>query len=299
MPHAVLQFSTQGFYIFADDAESFGDGLAGLSITVSLSKAGGTFSIVAPTITDLGGGVYWIAPLAAHRDTLGEIAWRFEATGAVIAPRFERVVAVNDQVAAWGANTVAPDNTAIGDARTAAAAAAGVLEALTELAGEDARFTAKALELVDLAPVMQGIGQINGPAIAEDVAGRLSALVLTVQTHTIKANGELVIVRGDDYAERPIRIEIDTADDLSGLHLVIAALSEHGDRFAVRMPIQGTAPEHYASFCPPGDLTAQWPEGKWHLRHRIEYAPGKLSTVARSTMTIQTFATPEEITNLG
>lgn len=152
---------------------------------------------------------------------------------------------------------------------------------------------------VDLQPVLEAVQQINGTAIAEDVAGRLSALVLTVQSHTIKASGEIVLVRGDDYSERPIRIEIDTADDLAGLHLVIAALSEHGDRFAVRMPIQGDAPEHYASFCPSGELTGEWPEGQWHLRHRIEYAPGKLSTVARSTMTIQTFATPEEITNLG
>lgn len=102
MPHPVLQSSTQGFYVFADDADAYGEGLAGLSITVSLSKSGGTFNTVSPAITDRGGGVYWIAPLAAHRDTLGEIAWRFTAAGAVIAPRFERVVAVNDQVAAWG-----------------------------------------------------------------------------------------------------------------------------------------------------------------------------------------------------
>src|SRR5690606_16674883 len=75
---------------------------SGLSISVSLSKGGGAFNAVSPTITDLGGGVYWVAPIAAHRDTLGEIAWQFAADGAVIAPRFERVVAVNDQVAHWG-----------------------------------------------------------------------------------------------------------------------------------------------------------------------------------------------------
>lgn len=102
MPHQVLQSSTQGFYIFADDADSYGEGLAGLSISVSLSKGGGAFNAVSPTITDLGGGVYWVAPLAAHRDTLGEIAWKFAATGAIIASRFERVVVVNDQVAQWG-----------------------------------------------------------------------------------------------------------------------------------------------------------------------------------------------------
>lgn len=102
MPHSVSQSSTQGFYVFADDAEAYGEGLPGLTISVSLSKSGGAFNAISPTITDLGGGTYWIAPIAAHRDTLGEIAWRFAADGAVIAPRFERVVAVNDQAAHWG-----------------------------------------------------------------------------------------------------------------------------------------------------------------------------------------------------
>lgn len=102
MPHIITQNSTEGFYIFADDAESFGEGLAGLTITVSLSKLGGAFNVVSPTVTDLGGGEYWIAPIAAHRDTLGNIAWRFAANGAVIAPRFERVVVVNDQAVFWG-----------------------------------------------------------------------------------------------------------------------------------------------------------------------------------------------------
>jgi hypothetical protein len=113
MEHSQLQNSTQGFYIFADDSLALGTGKTGLTITATLSKSGGAANAIAPTYTEIGLGVYWVAPLAAHRDTLGRQAFLFAATGAVIAPRFEKVVAVNDQVASFGANTVAPDNAGI------------------------------------------------------------------------------------------------------------------------------------------------------------------------------------------
>ncbi len=166
MPHPVLQSSTSGFYIFADDAEQYGEGMPGLTISVSLSKLGGPFLSVATAVIGLGGGLYWIAPLAAHRDTLGEIAWRFTATGAVIAPRIERVVAVNDQLAAWGANTVAPDNDGIAAGKAAAEAAALLLDALTELDEDQLRLTAKAIELadVDLQPLLDAIGEVGSGA---------------------------------------------------------------------------------------------------------------------------------------
>ena len=103
MLRSVLQNSTAGFYIFASDSTVATTGKTGLTITATLSKSGGIASSVSPTITEIGNGVYWIAPIAAHRDTLGEIAWQFSATNAIIAPRFEKVVAVNDQVARFGA----------------------------------------------------------------------------------------------------------------------------------------------------------------------------------------------------
>lgn len=99
---AELQNTTRGFPIFADDATSIGTGLAGLTITATLSKNGGSFVSAAPTITDLGNGHYWVVPLAAHRDTLGWNQWRFVASGAVIAPVFEKIRAVDEQDADWG-----------------------------------------------------------------------------------------------------------------------------------------------------------------------------------------------------
>jgi hypothetical protein len=110
MEKSELQNSAAGFYIFASDETAPAEGLAGLagSITVALSKNGGNASAVAPTITQPTGmvpGVYWVAPIAAHRDTLGRIAWSFSAAGAIIAPRLEKIVAVNDQSNAFGALT--------------------------------------------------------------------------------------------------------------------------------------------------------------------------------------------------
>jgi hypothetical protein len=123
MEKSELQNSAAGFYIFASDATAPATGLAGLagSIVTALSKNGGNASAVAPTITQPTGmvaGVYWVAPIAAHRDTLGRIAWSFSAAGAIIAPRLEKIVAANDQVAAFGANTVTPPTLAQMEART-------------------------------------------------------------------------------------------------------------------------------------------------------------------------------------
>ena len=103
----VLQNTARGFWVFADDASALGTGMTGLTITAEISKGGAAFVTVAPTITERGEGLYWVVPIAAHRDTLGETAWRFAATGAVIAPRVENVVAYDAQLTALGAATVA------------------------------------------------------------------------------------------------------------------------------------------------------------------------------------------------
>ena len=78
-------------------------GAAGLSVTATLSKNGGSFSSVSPTITDRSNGYYSITPSTSHRDTLGENAWLFSASGADDYPRVEQVVAFDpDDAAALG-----------------------------------------------------------------------------------------------------------------------------------------------------------------------------------------------------
>lgn len=97
------QNSTLGFPIFADDSTAIGTGKTSLTITSTLAKNGGTASSVSPTITELGNGIYWVTPIAAHRNTIGCNVWQFSASGAVIAPVFERIrvtpVAAGDAMA--------------------------------------------------------------------------------------------------------------------------------------------------------------------------------------------------------
>ena len=69
----VFQNTARGFFVFADNASAIGTGLAGLTITAEISKGDAAFNVVAPTITDRGDGVYWVSPIAAHRDTLSLI----------------------------------------------------------------------------------------------------------------------------------------------------------------------------------------------------------------------------------
>ena len=109
----VFQNTARGFFVFADNASAIGTGLAGLTITAEISKGDAAFNVVAPTITDRGDGVYWVSPIAAHRDTLGEVAWKFSADGAIIAPRFENVVAYDAQLEAVGASTFDPANDSV------------------------------------------------------------------------------------------------------------------------------------------------------------------------------------------
>lgn len=76
----------------------------GLTLTTSLSKAGGSFATVAPTITDAGNGYYIITPLAAHRDTLGVNSWLFDS-GDEQRPFVETVSAL-DNVGSGGGVTL-------------------------------------------------------------------------------------------------------------------------------------------------------------------------------------------------
>lgn len=104
MEHYAKQSSTRGFYVFADDSTAFGTGKTGLTLTITLSKSGAAASSVSPTVTEISNGWYWIAPIAAHRDTLGRNLWQFSATGATIAGRVEKIGLVDEEAAAFGAS---------------------------------------------------------------------------------------------------------------------------------------------------------------------------------------------------
>ena len=57
-------------------------GAAGLTLAVKVSKNGGAFATITPTVTDLTGGRYNIALTSSHTDTLGAVDLTITATGA-------------------------------------------------------------------------------------------------------------------------------------------------------------------------------------------------------------------------
>lgn len=100
----VLQNTARKFKIYMADSASPTSAKTGLSsFTVYLAKDNGAENTVSPTITERGHGWYEVTPTTSHRDTLGENAWTFTATGAIDFPYKETVVAVDDQVVSYGA----------------------------------------------------------------------------------------------------------------------------------------------------------------------------------------------------
>ena len=101
----VLQSTARKFKIYMADSSAPTTAKTGLSsFTVYLSKDGLAESTVAPSITERGHGWYEVTPLSAHRDTLGENAWTFAASGAIDFVMKETVIAIDQQVATQPVN---------------------------------------------------------------------------------------------------------------------------------------------------------------------------------------------------
>ena len=206
MLRSILQNSTAGFYIFASDSTTPTSGKTGLTITTTLSKVGGTANSVSPTITEIGNGLYWVAPITAHRDTLGEIAWQFSGTGAIIAPRLEKVVAVNDQTARfgasdgtgvtlaadqavnttkWGGTAVASANVLIDGAITAAKIASDAITA-AKVASDAVTEIQSGLSTLDAAGIRTAIGLAlaNLDSQLAAIAGYIDTEVAAIKSKT-------------------------------------------------------------------------------------------------------------------
>jgi hypothetical protein len=63
-------------------ADDLVTGLAGLTLTITASKDAAAFGAIAPSVTDLGSGVYAIALTSGHTDTLGYLALHITGTDA-------------------------------------------------------------------------------------------------------------------------------------------------------------------------------------------------------------------------
>src|SRR3954471_8550575 len=79
-------------------------GLAGATLTITASKAGGAFATITPTVTDRGSGFYNLALTTAHTDTLGDLALHITATSADPTDVIDQVIAQDLNLAAVPAN---------------------------------------------------------------------------------------------------------------------------------------------------------------------------------------------------
>lgn len=142
-------------------------------------------------------------------------------------------------------------------------------------------------------------------SIASSVVTLLNGIRLTIQQQlTISGSLDLAVIQGDDYTRAGVRIDLDTSgmDDpmvnLSTYKLIAAAQST--PRIVVRMDIDGSPGAHYATFNPPSSLTEDWPEGRFNLLYRVEWAANEYETIGeQASLTVSPFdIAPGEIVDL-
>lgn len=76
------QSSVYSLMVFMTDSADHVTGKAGLTLTVTASKAGAAFASISPTVTDRGNGWYSLAFVAANTNTLGDLALHITGVGA-------------------------------------------------------------------------------------------------------------------------------------------------------------------------------------------------------------------------
>lgn len=76
------QSTAKNVMIFMTDSTDHITGKVGLTLTITLSKNGGAFASISPTITERGSGWYNVALSTSNTDTLGDTVLHITAAGA-------------------------------------------------------------------------------------------------------------------------------------------------------------------------------------------------------------------------
>lgn len=74
--------TTKNVMVFMTDSTDHITGKTGLTLTVNLSKDGGAFGAITPTVTERGSGWYNLALTTTHLNTLGDAVINISASGA-------------------------------------------------------------------------------------------------------------------------------------------------------------------------------------------------------------------------
>jgi hypothetical protein len=76
------QSTARNLMVFLTSSSDHVTGLTGATLVNTLSKDGGAFASVSPTVTERGDGWYNLALTSAHTDTLGDFVLHITASGA-------------------------------------------------------------------------------------------------------------------------------------------------------------------------------------------------------------------------
>lgn len=76
------QSTARNLMVFLTASSDHVTGLTGATLTITISKNGGAFASISPTVTERGDGWYSIALTAANTDTLGDLVLRATAASA-------------------------------------------------------------------------------------------------------------------------------------------------------------------------------------------------------------------------
>ncbi|TWT91400.1 hypothetical protein [Neorhodopirellula pilleata] len=137
---------------------------------------------------------------------------------------------------------------------------------------------------------------LTATALADEIIPRLAGITITINSPSFSGatGSDLDVEQGDDYATRPARIDIVSAEDLTEYKYVLAArLPSNADAgLALEMTIQEDEVGQYALFAPTAEQTESWSIGTYELRHRIKIAANKYHTVKRGRLNVTPFDTP-------
>ena len=204
------QSTAANVIIFMADSTDHITGKTGLTLTVTLSKDGGAFASITPTVTERTNGWYNIALTSSHTDTLGDCVVRATSTGADASERALNVVA-NIEADSYGivnhatyGNALLTRTSVLPANFSALSITAGGLVDITQAAADKVWGTA--------ARTLTSFG-----TLVADVWGYASRL-LTAGTNIALAKGTGV-TGFNDITATDVKTQVDAALDTAGTEL--------------------------------------------------------------------------------
>ena len=235
------QSTAANVIIFMADSTDHITGKTGLTLTVTLSKDGGAFAAITPTVTERTSGWYNIALTTAHTDTVGDLVVRATGTGADASERALNVVA-NVEADTYGrigspagasisvdVAAVKVDTAAVlvdtGTDGVAVAAASKTGYSLTQ--SFPANFASLSITVGGLVDITQAAADKVWSTAARTLTsfGTLVADVWAATTRILTAGTNIALAKGtgvtgfNDITTTDVKTQVDAALDTAGTEL--------------------------------------------------------------------------------